>query len=94
VASHAKPAKRCRATRTGFEKFSRGLNWQIETGVRAPLKAMAAQSNLHGQAAIAELHRARPEDHFRFDPECTCALASSAEFEGLRIAVTAKKEDG
>ena len=47
----------------------RGLNLLLDSGVRVRLKAMAIQSNLHEQAAIAEFCRARTKDYFRFDPQ-------------------------
>ncbi len=52
-----------------FDKFSRGLDALLDSGVRVRLKAMAMQSNLHEQAAIAESCRARTKDYYRFDPQ-------------------------
>ena len=52
-----------------FNRFMRGLNRLLESGVRVRLKAMAIQSNLHEQAAIAEFCRARTKDFYRFDPQ-------------------------
>lgn len=52
-----------------FEKFMRGLNLLIESGVRIRLKAMAIQSNLREQEAIAEFCRGRTKDYYRFDPQ-------------------------
>jgi len=52
-----------------FNKFTRGLNRLMESGVPVRLKAMAIQSNLREQAAIAEFCRARTKDYFRFDPQ-------------------------
>lgn len=52
-----------------FDKFMNGLNLLLDSGVRVRLKAMAIQSNLHEQAAIAEFCRARTKDFFRFDPQ-------------------------
>lgn len=52
-----------------FNKFIRGLDMLMKAGVRFRLKAMAIQSNLHEQAAIAEFCRAHTKDYFRFDPQ-------------------------
>jgi radical SAM protein with 4Fe4S-binding SPASM domain len=52
-----------------YEKFKTGLNALIDAGIRVRLKAMALQSNLHEQAAIAEFCRERTTDYFRFDPQ-------------------------
>jgi radical SAM protein with 4Fe4S-binding SPASM domain len=52
-----------------FDKFMRGLNLLLESGVHVRLKAMALQSNLQEQAAIAAFCRARTKDYFRFDPQ-------------------------
>lgn len=52
-----------------FEKFMRGLSLLMESGAPVRLKAMAIQSNLAEQAAIAEFCRARTKDYFRFDPQ-------------------------
>jgi len=52
-----------------FDKFRRGLNLLMESGGRVRLKAMAMQSNLAEQAAIAAFCRARTKDYFRFDPQ-------------------------
>jgi len=52
-----------------FEKFMRGLNMLMESGVHVRLKAMMIQSNLADQAAIAEFCRAHTKDYFRFDPQ-------------------------
>ena len=47
----------------------RGLNLLLDSGLRMRLKAMAMQSNLHEQEAIADFCRARTKDYFRFDPQ-------------------------
>ena len=52
-----------------FDRFMGGLNRLLESGVRVRLKAMAIQSNLNEQAAIAEFCRARTKDFYRFDPQ-------------------------
>ena len=52
-----------------FDRFMQGLNLLIAGGVRVRLKAMAMQSNLHEQVAIADFCRARTKDYFRFDPQ-------------------------
>jgi radical SAM protein with 4Fe4S-binding SPASM domain len=52
-----------------FDAFMRGLNRLFDAGVRVRLKAMAIQSNLHEQAAIAAFCRERTKDYFRFDPQ-------------------------
>ena len=52
-----------------FDRFMRGLNWLLESGVRVRLKAMAIQSNLHEQAAIADFCRSLTKDFYRFDPQ-------------------------
>lgn len=52
-----------------FDAFMRGLNRLFNSGVRVRLKAMAIQSNLHEQAAIAAFCRARTKDYYRFDPQ-------------------------
>jgi radical SAM protein with 4Fe4S-binding SPASM domain len=41
----------------------------MQAGVRLRLKAMAIQSNLAEQAAIAAFCRAHTKDYFRFDPQ-------------------------
>ena len=52
-----------------FDAFMRGLNRLFNSGVRVRLKAMAIQSNLHEQAAIAAFCSARTKDYYRFDPQ-------------------------
>jgi radical SAM protein with 4Fe4S-binding SPASM domain len=52
-----------------FDGFIRGLNLLLKNGVRVRLKAMAIQSNLHEQDAIAEFCKARTKDFYRFDPQ-------------------------
>lgn len=52
-----------------FERFTAGLDLLMKSGIRVRLKAMAMQSNLHEQEAIAEFCRARTKDFFRFDPQ-------------------------
>ncbi len=52
-----------------FAKFRRGLNLLMESGIPVRLKAMAIQSNLAVQAAIAAFCRAHTKDFFRFDPQ-------------------------
>ena len=52
-----------------FEKFIRGLNMLMDSGVRVRLKAMVIQSNLAEHDAIAEFCRDRTKDYFRFDPQ-------------------------
>jgi radical SAM protein with 4Fe4S-binding SPASM domain len=52
-----------------FAAFMHGLHLLLDSGVRVRLKAMAIQSNLHEQAAIAEFCRARTKDFYRFDPQ-------------------------
>ena len=52
-----------------FAKFMRGLNLLLNSGVRLRFKAVALQSNLEEQAAIAEFCRARTKDYYRFDPQ-------------------------
>ena len=52
-----------------FNRFMNGLNLLLESGVRVRLKAMAIQSNLHEQAAIAAFCRERTKDYYRFDPQ-------------------------
>src|SRR5208282_4918618 len=52
-----------------FDKFMRGLNLLMASGVHVRLKAMAIQSNLAEQSAIAEFCRSRTKDFFRFDPQ-------------------------
>jgi radical SAM protein with 4Fe4S-binding SPASM domain len=52
-----------------FDRFVDGLNLLMGNGVRIRLKAMAMQSNLHEQEAIAAFCRARTKDFFRFDPQ-------------------------
>ena len=51
-----------------FDRFMRGLNLLMDSGIRIRLKAMAIQSNLHEQNEIAEFCRARTKDYYRFDP--------------------------
>ncbi|MGD0507875.1 MAG: radical SAM protein [Terriglobales bacterium] len=52
-----------------FDRFMRGLDLLTNGKIRVRLKAMAIQSNLPEQAAIAEFCRARTKDYFRFDPQ-------------------------
>ena len=52
-----------------FDNFMRGLDLLMNGNIRVRLKAMAIQSNLHEQSAIAEFCRARTKDYFRFDPQ-------------------------
>jgi radical SAM protein with 4Fe4S-binding SPASM domain len=52
-----------------FDNFIRGLDLLANGNIRVRLKAMAIQSNLHEQAAIAEFCLARTKDYFRFDPQ-------------------------
>jgi radical SAM protein with 4Fe4S-binding SPASM domain len=52
-----------------FDRFMDGLSLLMKSGVRVRLKAMAIQSNLHEQEAIAAFCRARTKDFFRFDPQ-------------------------
>lgn len=52
-----------------FDKFMRGLNLLMESGVRVRLKAMAIQSNLAEQDAIADFCRTWTKDYYRFDPQ-------------------------
>jgi radical SAM protein with 4Fe4S-binding SPASM domain len=52
-----------------FEKFMKGLNALMETGISIRLKAMALQANFHEQQAIADFCRARTKDYYRFDPQ-------------------------
>lgn len=61
-----------------FHRFMQGLNLLIDSGVRVRLKAMAIQSNLHEQAAIADFCRARTKDYFRFDPQLHLRLDGNA----------------
>ena len=60
-----------RVTQTpgSFDRFERGLDLLLQSGVKARLKAMAVQSNFHEQAAIAAFCRQRTKDYFRFDPQ-------------------------
>ena len=72
-----------------FDKFMRGLNLLMGSGVRVRLKAMAIQTNMHEQAAIAEFCRARTKDFFRFDPFLTLRFdgdaARNAEIRAERL---------
>jgi radical SAM protein with 4Fe4S-binding SPASM domain len=52
-----------------YIKCVAGLDKLRESGVRIRLKAMALQSNLHEQQAIADFCRAYTKDYFRFDPQ-------------------------
>ena len=52
-----------------FERFMNGLDALMKNNVRVRLKAIAIQSNLHEQQAIAEFCRARTKDYYRFDPQ-------------------------
>lgn len=52
-----------------FAKFMRGLELLESSDVRLRFKAVAIQSNLDEQAAIAEFCRARTKDYYRFDPQ-------------------------
>jgi len=52
-----------------FKNFMRGLEKLKEGGINIRLKAMAIQSNLHEQQAIAEFSLAWTKDYYRFDPQ-------------------------
>lgn len=52
-----------------FENFMSGLDSLMADGVPIRLKAMAIQSNLHEQQAIADFCRRNTKDYFRFDPQ-------------------------
>jgi radical SAM protein with 4Fe4S-binding SPASM domain len=52
-----------------FDRFMRGLGLLLDAGARVRLKAMAIQSNIDEQAAIASFCRTHTSDHFRFDPQ-------------------------
>lgn len=85
-----------------FDKFTAGLNRLLEGGVRVRLKAMAIQSNLSEQAAIAEFCRARTKDYFRFDPQLHLRYdgnaARNAEIAAERLTpdqvLTLERADG
>jgi radical SAM protein with 4Fe4S-binding SPASM domain len=72
-----------------FDRFMRGLDLLLDSGVRVRLKAMAIQSNLHEQTAIAEFCRARTKDYFRFDPQLHLRFdgdpARNAEIQAERL---------
>lgn len=52
-----------------FERFMRGLELLLDSGVEVRLKAMALRSNVHEMAEIARFCRERTKDYFRFDPQ-------------------------
>ena len=52
-----------------FGRFMHGLDLLTNGGIRVRLKAMAIQSNLGEQVAIANFCRTRTKDYFRFDPQ-------------------------
>jgi radical SAM protein with 4Fe4S-binding SPASM domain len=52
-----------------FKRFMEGLEKLQAADMRIRLKAMAINSNLHEQEAIAAFCRARTKDYFRFDPQ-------------------------
>jgi len=52
-----------------FGRFMKGLKLLLDAGVRVRLKAMALQSNLHEQQAIARFCRSCTKDYYRFDPQ-------------------------
>ncbi len=52
-----------------FDRFIRGVNLLLQSGVRLRFKAVAIQSNLAEQRAIAEFCRAHTKDYYRFDPQ-------------------------
>ncbi len=62
-----------------FDKFRRGMNLLMESGVRIRLKAMAIQSNLHEQDAIADFCRTYTKDFYRFDPQLHLRFDGSPE---------------
>lgn len=57
-----------------FDRFLHGIDLLTAGGVPIRLKAMAVQSNLHEQGAIAEFCRARTKDFYRFDPHLNLRL--------------------
>jgi radical SAM protein with 4Fe4S-binding SPASM domain len=61
--------ERVSRTAGSFDKFMRGLNLLMDTGVSIRLKAIAIQSNFAEQAAIAAFCRAHTKDYYRFDPQ-------------------------
>ncbi|MDD5597656.1 MAG: radical SAM protein [Victivallaceae bacterium] len=52
-----------------FEKFIRGVNLLLNSGVKVRFKAMALRSNVHELPEIAEFCRKNTKDYFRFDPQ-------------------------
>jgi len=52
-----------------FQKFLKGLELILESGVKVRFKAMALKSNVHELPEIAKFCRARTKDYFRFDPQ-------------------------
>ena len=51
-----------------FDKFKRGLDMLLESGVKVRLKAMALRDNLHEMDVITQFCKERTKDFFRFDP--------------------------
>ncbi len=52
-----------------FQRFINALDMLKTNGIPLRLKAMAIQSNLHEQQAIAKFCRAHTKDFYRFDPQ-------------------------
>lgn len=52
-----------------FERFMNGINVLMMNGIRVRFKAMAIQSNLQEQQAIADFCRTLTKDYYRFDPQ-------------------------
>lgn len=52
-----------------FDRFLRGIDMLLSSGIRLRFKAVAIKSNFEEQAAIAEFCRARTKDYYRFDPQ-------------------------
>ena len=52
-----------------FDKFMRGLDLLLNSGVKVRFKAMALRSNVHELSDISKFCRERTKDYFRFDPQ-------------------------
>jgi radical SAM protein with 4Fe4S-binding SPASM domain len=72
-----------------FDAFMRGLDLLLHSGLKVRLKAMAMQSSLLEQEAIADFCRARTKDFFRFDPQLHLRFdgdpGRNAEIRGERL---------
>ncbi|MFA6104638.1 MAG: radical SAM protein [Victivallaceae bacterium] len=73
-----------------FEKFMRGVDLLLNSGIKVRFKAMALRSNVHELPEIAEFCRRKTRDYFRFDPQLHLRfdgnLKGNEEIKGERLS--------